>query len=186
VAATRIKAHVVVVSPNAVTSPLTGMRAVFFDWTLFVRSRREATWRSNPNRLEGADDVYEEIGRAGHGQDFLVERTAGVGGDRILLEATSVRYRVAHTDASGPLLQQAPPAELQHLVPREPSGPIHVRELALTKGDVVLLRGAVVPAGAQQEPGGLLRSQGAVVLEENVPGRSRLRRFLEAIRWLAR
>jgi hypothetical protein len=160
------------------------MRAVFFDWTLFVRSRREV-WGNARHRMEGADDVYEEIGRSGHGQDFFVETTEGSACDRILLDAREVRYRVPHSDNFGPLLQKALPVELQHLVPREPPGPIHFRELALTKGDVVMLRAAVVPPGAL-EPGAPLRTQGAVVLKEDVPGQSRLRRVLEALRWLVK
>jgi hypothetical protein len=181
----RIAARVVVVSPNAVASPLTGMRAVFFEWTLFVRSRRQGMW-GNTRASGYEDEAYDEIGRAGHGHDFLVETTERGRCDRIRLQANQVRYRVAHPGDFGPLLQQQLPGELQHLLPRDPPGPIHLRELPLTKGDVVTLRAVVVPHGPRGELEGPLLSEGPVDLEERVPGRSRLRRFLEALRWVAR
>jgi hypothetical protein len=181
VAGRRIEARVVVASPNSVTSPLTGLRGVFFDWTLFVRTGVEGRFGST--REPG--EHYDEVGRTGYGQDFFVETTDAGRCGRIFLEASAVRYRVANTGNFGPMLQRAPPAELQHLLPREPVGPIHVRELPLTKGDIVVLRAVVVPH-APHEPEGPLRSQGTVNLEEHVPGRSRLRRVLEALLGLQR
>lgn len=167
-AATPVNVEVRVVSPNAVTSPVTGMRAAAF--VVEVVSRREGS-----DALLSNVPTLEPVASLVVGDQIELAPEAG----EVAIVAMLRRMKlVFETDAAGGRSLTSAPPELVPLLAKVPfGGTAAFRERALAHGDRVRLR-AVVERAAIVVPGSETRvvlvvrdDLGPAVLEEiSIPG----------------
>ena len=149
----KVEIAALVVSPNLVESPLTGTRAVVFEWLFYFRSANYGFGRSD-HPLHDVKLLYHPVGSRRLGDELFLEcagKIVHVG----LREATLSFPRAQET---GRLVNRDLPPDFSYLMenPEPRQGPLVYHELALFEGDRVVLTATVEPLPVER--GGAYRS----------------------------
>ena len=131
--ATRVSLQATVGGRHLVTSFLTGVRAVYFQYTFF----REVVAKDAADKV-----MYIDIGTQSHGTNMQLECDDGI------VEIDPNRMIVAFVGAQGHgvLLNQPLPASMAAINEKiGVSGQVFLREMNLTVGEEVTFRGIVEP-----------------------------------------
>jgi hypothetical protein len=157
-----------VVTPNEITSPLTGKRAAALRVTLLARRVSPGPRDGETAGVDlgggGGPDVFTRIGDVWYGTSIVV---ADADGREVLVATSGLGLRAATADrGAAPLGTQVPP-ELAPLLGAAAAGLVCYREALVLEGARVRLRATVFPIGPRRWE---TRSDfGPVVLHEIAP-----------------
>jgi len=137
-----------VVTPDTVTSPLTGLRAAALRVTLLARRMAPGQSAMTRDAVKvdlgggGGPDVFTRIGDVWYGASFVL---ADAEGRQVVVATAGLGLRAATVDRSATPIGTAPPPELAPLLAAAPEGLVCYRESLVHCGDRMRLRATVFP-----------------------------------------